>query len=288
MLTPGICHIDEPLLVSRAGTVVLGLGLATLLAQNGSVAMRVADVSDVGTAGLLFDAGPTRSPVLLEVGPCGSALDHARAPTLLADLFFRVGGAAAGSADTCLEINSGHVIGDHLWIWRADHGDREGGRVHVGWTESVGNQGLVVNGDDVTLYGLFVEHFRRYQTLWNGERGRTYFYQNELPYDPPSQAAYRAGTTRGWAAYKVADHVMAHQATGMGIYANFTADPSIVLDSAVEVPRTPGVRIANVTTISLGGGKGTIAHAVNDAGAAARPGAIRQTLNRYPVAETTP
>jgi hypothetical protein len=73
------------------------------------------------------------------------------------------------------------VIGDHLWIWRADHGDREGGRVHVGWTESTADQGLIVNGDDVTIHGLFVEHFQKYQVTWNGERGRTFFYQCELP-----------------------------------------------------------------------------------------------------------
>jgi hypothetical protein len=282
LFTPGIYRLREPIRVARAGTILLGIGLATLLAEGGSQAIRVADVGGVTIAGLLIDAGPTMSPVLVEIGPRGSSRDHRAAPTLLADLFFRVGGATMGNADTCLEINSHHVIGDHLWIWRADHGDRDGGRVHVGWSESVGNQGLVVNGSDVTLYGLFVEHFRRYQTLWNGERGRTYFYQNELPYDPPDQAAYMAGATRGWAAYKVADTVRAHQATGMGIYANFTADPGIVLESAVEVPRTPGVRIANVTTISLGGGMGTIAHPVNEAGAAARPGAIRQTLTHYP------
>ena len=92
-----------------------------------------------------------------------------------------------------------------------------------------------------------------------------------------------AGATRGWAAYKGADHVGDHEAVGLGVYANFTADPRIVLESAVEVPRKPNVRIAHVTTISLGGGKGTIAHLVNEAGAAARPGAIRQTLLRYPV-----
>nr|AGU09806.1 hypothetical protein [uncultured organism] len=287
LFTPGIYRLSEPLCVTRPGTILLGLGLATLLAEQGTQAITVADVGGVTIAGLLIDAGPTMSSVLVEIGPRGSSRDHRGDPSLLADLFFRVGGAAVGNADTCLEINSHHVIGDHLWIWRADHGDREGGRVHVGWSESVGNQGLVVNGADVTLYGLFVEHFRQYQTLWNGERGRTYFYQNELPYDPPNQAAYMAGATRGWAAYKVADTVRTHEATGMGIYANFTADPSIVLESAVEVPRTPGVRIANVTTISLGGGKGTIAHLVNDAGAAARPGAIRQTLNRYPPTKDT-
>lgn len=285
LFTPGIYRLREPIRVVRPDTILLGLGLATLLAEGGTQAIQAADVGGVTIAGLLIDAGPTMSSVLVQIGPRGSSRDHRAAPTLLADLFFRVGGANVGNADTCLEINSHHVIGDHLWIWRADHGDREGGRVHVGWSESVANQGLVVNGNDVTLYGLFVEHFRRYQTLWNGERGHTYFYQNELPYDPPNQAEYMAGKTRGWAAYKVADTVRTHQATGMGIYANFTADPGIVLDSAVEVPRTTGVRIANVTTISLGGGKGTIAHLVNDAGAAARPGAIRQTLTRYPPIE---
>lgn len=287
LLTPGVYRLAEPIRVGRAGTVVLGLGLATLLATRGNALMRVADVPGISVAGLMFDAGPAMSPVLVEAGPRGaraggSGRDHGADPTVLHDLFFRVGGAAVGNAETCLEVNSRGVIGDHLWIWRADHGDREAGRVHHGWEESRGEQGLVVNGDDVTMYGLFVEHFRRYQTLWNGERGRTFFYQNELPYDPPSQAAYMAGGTRGWAAYKVADHVGRHEAVGMGVYANFTADPSIVLESAVEAPRRPGVRFSNVTTISLGGGKGTIAHLVNEAGAAARPGAIRQTLVRYP------
>ena len=282
LLTPGIYRIREPLRIEHAGTVVLGLGLATLLVEQGSAAIVVADVPGVAIAGLLIDAGPVETPVLIQVGPRGAKHDHSRNQTLLADLFFRVGGATVGKAQTCLEINSHHVIGDNLWIWRADHGNRDGGRVHVGWTESTADQGLIVNGDDVTIHGLFVEHFQKYQVTWNGERGRTNFYQCELPYDPPNQAAYKAGKTRGWAAYKVADTVTSHEATGLGIYANFTADPSIVLDSAIEAPRRPGVRFASITTISLGTGQGTIAHLVNDAGAAARPGAVRQTLTRYP------
>lgn len=282
LLTPGIYRLAEPIRVTRPGTVVLGLGLPSLLAERGATVLTVADVPGVTLAGLFIDAGPATSRVLVEVGPRGAARDHAADPTLLADIFFRVGGAAVGNVATCLEINSRHVIGDHLWIWRADHGDREGGRVHVGWDESRGAQGLVVNGDDVCLHALFVEHFQRYQVLWNGERGRTFFFQCELPYDPPGQRDWMAGRTRGWAAYKVADQVVAHEATGLGAYANFTADPSIVLESAIEAPRRPGVRFASVTTISLGGGKGAIAHLVNDAGAAAKPGAIRQTLVRYP------
>ena len=281
LLTPGVYRLREPLRVVRADTVVLGLGLATLLAEGGSAALTVADVAGVTIAGLLVDAGPQDTPVLVQVGPRGAGGNHRDNPTLLADLFFRVGGATVGNAGTCLEINSHHVIGDHLWIWRADHGDRECGRVHVGWDESRGRHGLVVNGDGVTCYGLFVEHFQGWQTVWNGEDGRTFFYQNELPYDPPSQRAWRADSDRGWAAYKVADGVRRHEAVGMGVYANFTADPSIVLASAIEVPEVPGVRVANVTTISLGGGKGTIAHLVNDAGKPAAPGSIRQTLVSY-------
>ncbi len=281
LLTPGVYRLRRPIRVVRPDTVVLGLGLATLLADGGTAALTVADVSGVSIAGLLIDAGPQTSAVLMQVGPRGAAGDHRANPTLLADLFFRVGGAAVGNAETCLEINSHHVIGDHLWIWRADHGDREAGRVHVGWDESRARHGLVVNGNGVTCYGLFVEHFQGWQTVWNGEDGRTFFYQNELPYDPPSQRAWRADSDRGWAAYKVAAGVRRHEAVGMGVYANFTADPSIVLASAIEVPDAPGVRVANVTTISLGGGKGTIAHLVNDVGKPAAPGSIRQTLAKY-------
>jgi len=282
VLTPGVYRLREPIRVVRADTVVLGLGLATLLSEAGNAALTIADVPGVSIAGLLIDAGPQPSPVLMEVGPKGSTRDHRDNPTLLADVFFRVGGATVGNVETCLVINSRHVIADHLWIWRADHGDHDSGREHIGWNESRAQHGLVVNGDDVTCYGLFVEHFQGWQTLWNGENGRTFFYQNELPYDPPSQKAWRADSDRGWAAYKVADHVRHHEAVGMGVYANFTADPSIVLASAIEVPDAPDVRVSHVTTISLGGGKGTIAHPVNGAGSAAGPGSIRQTLRHYP------
>lgn len=283
LFTPGIHRFAEPLRVDRPGTIVLGLGLATLVAEKGTALMQIGDVPGVTVAGLLFDAGPQLSRFLLQVGRRKGGQDDGRDPVLLADLFFRVGGATVGKVETALEINGNHTIADHLWIWRADHGDRLHGKVHVGWDESTAEQGLVVNGDDVTIYGLFVEHVRRHQVLWTGDRGATYFFQCELPYDPPSQSAWRAGDPAGWAAYKVADTVRRHKAVGLGIYANFTADPGIVLRSAIEAPTRPEVTFTSVTTISLGGGKGTIAHLVNDAGDAARPGADRQTLRHYPV-----
>ncbi len=281
LLTPGVYRLPAPIRIRRAGTVVLGLGLATLVAGNGLPALTVADVPGVTIAGILVDAGPEPSPVLIEVGAPGSTRDHAADPTLLADLYVRIGGATPGRAGTALVINSAHVLCDNVWLWRADHGDREGKRVHVGWDENPAEQGLVVGGADVTAYGLFVEHFRRHQVTWNGERGRTFFFQSELPYDPPSQAAYRDGEHRGWAAYRVGDGVENHSGVGFGIYANFTSDPTIVVDCGVRAPVSPGVRFENITTISLGGGKGTILHIVNDQGRSATNGAVRQTLTRF-------
>jgi hypothetical protein len=249
LLTPGIYSLTAPLQVTKANTVVLGLGIATLLAQNGATAMTVADVDGVSIAGILFDAGATSSPILLQVGPPGSSANHAANPTTLSDLFFRVGGAAVGQAAVCLQINSNNVIGDDFWIWRADHSNG------VGWTVNVANNGLVVDGNNVTIYGLAVEHFEQFQTLWNGNGGSVYFYQSEAPYDPPNQAAWMNGTEDGYPSYKVANTVTSHQAYGVGVYCYFDVNPAVVLSNAIEVPTSglDGAMFHNMTTVSLGG-----------------------------------
>ncbi|WP_416903980.1 discoidin domain-containing protein [Micromonospora echinospora] len=275
LFTPGVHHVTEPIRVDRADTVILGLGLATIQADNGTVAMRVADVDGVKVAGIMFEAGPTTSPVLMEVGPPGSSADHAANPVSLHDVFFRIGGPGVGRATNTLTINSDDVIGDHMWLWRADHGDG------VGWTVNTADTGLTVNGDDVTTYGLFVEHYQKYQTVWNGNGGRTYFYQNEMPYDPPSQAAWMNGATRGYAAYKVADQVTSHQAWGLGSYCYFNVNPSVVADRAIEAPNNPNVRFTNMVTVSLGG-VGTINRVVNTTGGTANTANQVVYLTNYP------
>ncbi|GIE95010.1 hypothetical protein Ari01nite_24750 [Paractinoplanes rishiriensis] len=263
LVTPGVYQLNQTLNVTRAGTVVLGLGLATFVPAGGVDAMHVADVDGVRLAGVLFDAGTTNSNTLLQIGPPGSSASHAANPTVLSDVFVRVGGSIAGRATVSVQVNSDHVIGDHAWIWRADHGN--GGT--VGWTVNTGRNGLIVNGDNVTFYGLFVEHYQQYQTIWNGNGGRTYFYQNEMPYDPPNQAAYMNGSTQGWAAYKVADSVTSHEAWGLGSYCFFNVNPSVVNARAFEVPVNAGVRFRNMVTVSLGG-VGTISRVINNTGAA--------------------
>ena len=273
LVTPGVYHLNQTLNVTRANTVILGLGLATFMPDNGVDAMHVADVDGVRLAGVLFDAGTTNSNILLQVGPAGSTANHAANPTVLSDVFIRVGGSVAGKASISMQINSNNVIGDHAWIWRADHGNPN----TVGWNVNTGRNGLIVNGNDVTFYGLFVEHYQQYQTIWNGDRGRTYFYQNEMPYDPPNQAAYMNGSTQGWAAYKVADSVTTHEAWGLGSYCFFNVNPSVVNARAFETPVKPGIRFRNMITVSLGG-NGTISHVINNLGAAARAGHTEEPL----------
>ncbi|XVV09405.1 ricin-type beta-trefoil lectin domain protein [Actinoplanes sp. CA-131856] len=267
LVTPGVYNLNQTLNVDRAGTVILGLGLATFVPTGGVDAMHIADVDGVRLAGVLFDAGTTNSNTLLQVGPAGSSASHAANPTVLSDVFIRVGGSIAGKANVSMQINSNNVIGDHAWIWRADHGN--GGT--VGWTVNTGRNGLIVDGDNVTFYGLFVEHYQQYQTIWNGEAGRTYFYQNEMPYDPPNQAAYMNGSTRGWAAYKVADSVNTHEAYGLGSYCYFNVNPSVVNARAFEVPVKSGVKFRDMVTVSLGG-TGTITNVINTTGAAVNSG----------------
>ena len=172
ILTPGIYRLEEPIRVKHDDTVVLGLGLPTLVPQNRNAALKVSNANGVDLSGMIVDAGPERSPVLLQVGSSrsegddGDGNDHnASNPSALQDVFFRIGGAAPGRATTALVVNSDNVILDDVWSWRADHGNG------VGWTANTADTGVVVNGDSVIAYGLFVEHYQKYNVIWNGNRG---------------------------------------------------------------------------------------------------------------------
>ncbi|MHA6759990.1 RICIN domain-containing protein [Streptacidiphilus sp. PAMC 29251] len=275
LFTPGVFHLTSPINVTRADTVVLGLGLATLEADNGTTAMTTADVNGIRIGGLLFDAGTTNSPVLLQVGPTGSSADHSADPTVLSDIFARIGGAAVGKATVSVQVNSNNTVGDDFWLWRADHGSG------VGWTTNTAQNGLVVNGTNVTMYGLAAEHYQQYAVLWNANGGRTYFLQNELPYDPPNQSSWMNGSTKGYAAYKVAANVTTHEGWGLGVYCYFNVNSSIVADHAIEVPQVSGVKLHDMVTVSLGG-VGTISHIVNSSGGPSNSSNNVADLTSYP------
>ena len=265
ILTPGIYHLDQSISVTRPDTVVLGLGFPTLIPTNGNAAMTTARAKGILISGVMFDAGPVNSPVLLQVGSGHERSDNESSdPSTLSDVFFRIGGAEPGSATTGLVVNSNNVVLDDIWAWRADHGNG------VGWTSNTADTGVVVNGDNVTAYGLFVEHYQKYETIWNGNDGTDVFFQNEMPYDPPSQAAWmEAPGVDGWAAFKVGDAVTSFHGYGMGSYSFFNQGVNIYAAHAFEVPATlPPGSLHNLLTVFLDPvhGSGGILNVVNDTG----------------------
>jgi hypothetical protein len=265
ILTPGIYHLDQSISVTRPDTVVLGLGFPTLVPTNGNAAMTTARAEGIMISGVMFDAGPVNSPVLLQVGSGHARSDNESSdPSTLSDVFFRIGGAEPGSATTSLIVNSNNVILDDIWAWRADHGNG------VGWTSNTADTGVIVNGDNVTAYGLFVEHYQKYEVIWNGNGGTDVFFQNEMPYDPPNQAAWmEAPGVDGWAAFKVGDPVTNFHGYGMGSYSFFNQGVNIYAAHAYEVPTTlPPGSLHNLLTVFLdpSHGLGGILNVVNDTG----------------------
>ncbi|HEY0934220.1 MAG TPA: hypothetical protein VGD91_10810, partial [Trebonia sp.] len=248
---------------TRPDTVVLGLGFPTLIPAAGTAGMRVASVPGVRLSGVMFDAGPARSPVLLQVGsrPRAGRAEPGD-PTVLQDVFFRIGGAGPGQAATSLVVNSSQVILDDIWAWRADHGDG------VGWDGNAADTGVLVNGDRVTAYGLFVEHYEKDEVIWNGKDGTDIFFQNEMPYDPPSQAAWMASTAaKGYPAFLITRQAAGFHGYGMASYSFFDRGVPVFAASAFEMADPPGGKLRDLLTVFLStAGSGGIIHVVNGTG----------------------
>ena len=260
MFTPGIYAIDKTLKVTHAGTIIVGLGLITLQSTNGNPILELSDVDGISVCGLMFDAGLIESKTLLQVGETNSLKNHSNNPTFLYDVYFRVGGPMEGSTSSCMIINSNNVFVDHTWLWRADHGNG------VGWDNNKSANGLTVNGNSVTIYGLFNEHFQEYQTLWNGNNGKVYFYQSEMPYDTPTIDAWKHDDKYGYASYKVSEKVKSHEAWGVGVYCVFYHAP-VPVNDAIETPVELEQNFHHIVTFWLNGNKeSSIKHILNNKG----------------------
>jgi F5/8 type C domain len=263
LFTPGVYSYASPINVTKADTKIIGLGFATLIPTAGNVTMNVADVSGVNISGLIFDAGPTSSPALLQVGTSGSTVSHASDPVTIDDVFFRVGGAETGTAATSFIDNSNNSIIDDVWAWRADHGAGAGS-----WTSDQGNTGLIVNGNNVTAYGLAVEHYQQDEVIWNGQGGEVIFFQNENPYEVPSQSVWMASPTQdGYPAFFVPNSVTSFQGYGMGSYSFFNQGVAIENAMAFQAPDSAGVQFHDLLTVFLNG-SGGIQSVINGQGAA--------------------
>ncbi|HKC18063.1 MAG TPA: hypothetical protein VKE27_00390, partial [Candidatus Dormibacteraeota bacterium] len=261
LMTPGIYDLSSPIVVTHPGTVVMGLGLATLVPQHGTAALMVLPDSGVKVSGLIIDAGPVNSPVLMSLGNAQSGGSGASDPDLVSDVFFRIGGAETTptSATVSLIDNADGSIIDDLWGWRADH-NLQG---TAGWTYNRGDTGVVVTGDNVTAYGLFVEHYQKSEVVWSGQNGTDIFFQNELPYDPPSQTEWEVSPSQlGYPAFLVTPNVTSFHSYGMGSYVVFISTPaaaganSLFDTEPFQVPTTAGVVLTNTFTVWIAGNGG--------------------------------
>ena len=281
LLTPGVYDLAQAIHVTRPGTLVIGMGFATLVPTAGNQALTVDSGNGVKVSGLIIDAGPVNSPALMTVG--ASADEHGAPgnPDLVSDVFFRVGGAesSATSATVSLVDNASESIIDDVWAWRADHGN------DVGWTDNQGDTGLAVTGDDVTAYGLAVEHYQKSEVTWSGNGGNVTFFQNELPYDVPDQASWNESSSfSGYPAFQVAPGVSSFTGTAMGSYVVFTQTTATLhVSSAFQAPAVPGVQFSNAFGVWIGGSYG-LDSVVNGAGGPVSPA---QGVNAVDVASYT-
>jgi hypothetical protein len=272
VLTPGVYNLSQPITVGRANTVVLGQGFATLVPQRGNAALKVTSDVGVKVSGLIIDAGHETSPVLFSVGHSGTAT--AGNPDLISDVFFRIGGAETTDTSATVSLLDGapHSVIDDVWAWRADHGNR------VGWTANVAATGVDVTGNDVTAYGLAVEHYQKTEVSWTGQGGTEVFFQNELPYDPPSQAAWRQSATEdGYPAFQVGAGVKSFTGYGMGSYVVFIDTSATLHDAAAfAAPKATGIAFHDVfgVWIAGSGGLNSVINGVGGPVTSTRPGKV--------------
>ncbi len=153
------------------------------------------------------------------------------------------------SATVSLLDNADNSVIDDVWAWRADHGNA------VGWTANTADTGVIVTGNNVTSYGLVVEHYQKNEVIWSGQGGTNIFYQNELPYELPSQSAWMASPTKDcYPAFLVTRNVRTFYGYGMGCFVVFIDTSATLFDAeAFQAPDTPGVQFQNVFGVWIAG-----------------------------------
>lgn len=244
---PGIYNLTDSIKVNREGAVLLGLGMATLVPLTGKPCIEVGDVDGVRIAGLLLQAGPKKSYQLLRWG-LRKDYGNPNKPGVMSDIYVRVGGAehqkvTPTSCGTMVVINRGGTIIDNTWLWRADH-DVDGPVMNGANPSDVG---IVVNGDNVTAYGLMSEHHLTNLVEWRGNYGKTVMYQSEYAYDVGHEYV-----DMDYVSYYVEEEVTYHRGYGIGTYSNFR-DHGVVVKNGIKVPPVDGVKMINSLTVWLDG-----------------------------------
>ncbi len=236
--------------------------------------MVISDVDGVKVSGLIFDAGAVQSSSLLLVGDAASSADHSADPTFLYDISMRVGGATSGKTSSCLTINANDVVGDNLWLWAG------GSRHWCGLDPECEHQRFDCQrrpGDDLRPVR---RASRAVSDIVERQLGAVYFYQSELPYDAPSQAAWSHNGVNGYASYKVANSVTSHQAYGLGIYGVFISSTTSCFNTIETPTNSQQVNVHDMINVYITGqGVGEMTHIINGTGGTVGPNYGQTTAN---------
>lgn len=249
VLTPAVYYLEEPLVIDQPDICILGLGFATLVPKNldifiGRGVIEVGSVDGVRLAGVFVQAGPLASPdyskavkALVRWGdPNRPYKGNRKNPGFMYDFIARAGGPDVEpvGVDTMLEVNNGWVITDNTWLWTADHCVKSSGALCI--PQRYVRHCLVVNADNVHMYGLMAEHSNDDIVVWNGEHGKTYFYQSEFKY---TMGVHSEPHTWDHVPHAVSYRLNAenHIAMALGIYC-------VVLAEQVQDSATPMANVA--------------------------------------------
>lgn len=290
---PGVYHLYDTINVTQADSLILGLGMPSVVCETEKPCIAVIGNAEKGTqiAGMIFDAGYKLTSTMVQIGDPtqSSTKDNSDNPIVLSDIFIRIAefqypdksrSHGIRQTKTGMTIYSNNAIGDNIWIWRGDHDLASGDSPNnadnlVTWNFNRAAHGLVVYGDHVSIYGLAVEHFQDYQTVWYGDDGRVYMYQSEMPYDVPDTKDNPAtdpnkslwichdpktGAQKergvGCASYVIDSTVNSHYATGLGIYTFFYPFPPYsyahqsqtppIVKSAIKAPQRKDVVLEHI------------------------------------------
>ncbi|ASK79415.1 hypothetical protein CF386_10165 [Paraphotobacterium marinum] len=239
---PKIANYKLQMTIQKSDFIVLGLGYPKIQPAHVDYPVITTQANGIRIAGLILeDDGHLNSPLL--------HMDKSKTSTTknsyLYDIFVKLTSKNTANKNPAILIEQDSVIGDDLWIWAKDN---QGAQV------AVANKGLKVTGNNVTMYGLAVEHFFDKQTEWLGNSGKVYFYQSELPYD------HQGGGPKIPSSF-VIDGAKSFKGYGMGVYSVVGDDYT---DSGISViGSSSDVQLQNVYAWNLIESSG-VRHVVND------------------------
>jgi len=141
-------------------------------------------------------------------------------------------------ANAMVRAEGDALIFDNAWLWHADHDDCVLPTGGVASDRAYSGSGLIVNGNNFVGYGLAVEHTKRDLVVWNGENGRLFFFQSELPY-----YSFLDFGNDGYSGFKVGYGVRNFTAHGVGVYQVFN---SYTMSASFRFPAT--ATLSNIFT----------------------------------------